>query len=321
MATANVRAAMFQTTRDALKRKFDALYEQQNNTPNFHVAETAYLRCIGEDKIAGRLMKEIILEGRIFKPDLQALFNTFTINTASTKSEQRWFCFWDEELENKFHLKKEFLEMMTFSKKELQSLTKYGKANEDTGAENTLIAELDRSRPKKFFIIQQLHNDLMEKAEREIAIYKALSDSNYSESLEKDLHKKSLQPIKSIILVEATQTTKPLLIINSNYNDGITIKDFTSKDIKSLYDAIRDNRRKLQTDNPIRCRDYLNFNEKCAIYRSKDGHKQAYRCTNIVRTFDKNKTLEIVPEIIPDIISQTEYRKRLSKQLSSKRNN
>lgn len=320
MATVSVRAAMLQTTRDTIKRRFDALYEQRNNELNFHAAEMAYLRYLGEDKIAGRLTRETILEGRIFKPDLQRLFNTFTINSAFTKSEQRWFSFWDDELENELHLKEEFLKMMTFSKKDIGSPIMKCRANRDAGAVNTLSIDQD----KEFYVIQQLHNDLMEKVEREIVINGALSDNNYSEALEKNLWQTSLKPIKSIIAVESTQTTRPLIIVNSNYNDGTTIKEFTSRDIKSLYTALISGDRKLKTDNVVRCKNYLNSNKKCAIYRSKDGSRQIYHCTKIVDThtgLEGNNDLIILSEIDTDTISYKEYKIRLSKQLSKRRNN
>lgn len=152
------------------------------------------------------------------------------------------------------------------------------------------------------------------------------STSKYSETklpkIPTNTTANKLTNIRSIIIVSENKNNERLLVINKKYDQAKKITKKTSKYIQCLADAIIDKTATLKLRNDTEkdnCMDYLNTNKKCFLY-STEG-KQLYKISKIVtwvnNTIKKNGPLQV--DIETECISQTKYKKRLSKQKNKKR--
>ena len=127
----------------------------------------------------------------------------------------------------------------------------------------------------------------------------------------------TLAEIKYIIVVTKTQRTNRLIVVNNDYDEAIIIADSTSKNIKALLEAIEDGTDVLKCDDLVQCRDYLNSNANCKLYRGKNGKKQIHKLTEIVRfddSYNHDRKLEISKKVITKKITNLAYKRNLSKQ-------
>lgn len=172
---------------------------------------------------------------------------------------------------------------------------------------------------EQFKIIRIKFTDLMnliEKRGKKIFLPKKSSRSiNNSGNNSSNYHDR----IKNITIVYSNKRNKPKIVINKNYIESFEIIESTSKYIISLMNAITNSTDILKdTENPIACRDYLNSNSSCRLYKNK-AHKQIYTITTIVElkdNFASNKKLTISPKIKTYSISHTKYASLLSNQMS-----
>lgn len=137
--------------------------------------------------------------------------------------------------------------------------------------------------------------------------------------LQNDKNKGELEEIKSIDIVEPNKRLPMRIIVNKKYQEAITVLDSTSKHIHAFVDAIFSEKEKFEVENPVECRDYLNSNSNCKLYRDRNGEKQIFKLTEMVRItnpLSSKKILMIVPAIKASVITQTYFKRKLSPQKS-----
>lgn len=154
--------------------------------------------------------------------------------------------------------------------------------------------------------------------EIEIASEQAKKMGSYF--VEKDKIKNTqTNTIKNIFIVRGNQTNRDRIVINKNYAESFEVLESTSKNIKSLLNAIIDTTDELKgIEDFYNCKTYLNSNSGCRIYREKNG-KQIYAITPIVAfedNFASNKKLKISKGIKTDVMTFSKYKRLLSQQES-----
>lgn len=315
MAKEEIELTKYQAIKENLERRFSSLMNQRGMVlkgrlhPNFFIAETGYIRYIGENELISYLVREAVSEGRIEKKALREIFNTFilAIGPHDFNLDKITFpLFWDDDLEKEYELRKEFIEMVNYCKKT--------PSNNTDAKEPRIWLEEKRDDEYLLTIIQKLHNDLLEKIDGKVLIIKT-GDAGYAPG--NQANDGSLKEIKNIIVVTKTQQASPLIVINKKYDEAIAIVDSTSKNIKALVGAIEDDTDVLRSDDLVQCRDYLNSNANCKLYRNKDGEKQIYKLTEIVRFDDPYKhdrKLEISKKVATRKMTNQDYKRNLSKQ-------
>lgn len=145
------------------------------------------------------------------------------------------------------------------------------------------------------------------------------SQSNLESSSEENL---SLEKIRTLIAVEETQKDNGYLVINKDFPGAIKINPYAiSKHIEALCVAIKSTDKILSTEDIIQCKDYLNFNKQCLIYRDQKTSHQKYLPTPILVIEEGygGRKLKISPSIKTEVISNGEYRKRLASKQSKKK--
>lgn len=133
-----------------------------------------------------------------------------------------------------------------------------------------------------------------------------------------------LSKIETITIVKDNQRNKKRIVINKNYIESFEIIESTSKYIKSLINSILDETNTLKDINDLEnCKDYLNSNIGCRIYKDISGKRALYSKTKLVKfenNLASNKVLRITPNIKTDFISPDKYKKLLSKQKNRNKN-
>jgi hypothetical protein len=135
-------------------------------------------------------------------------------------------------------------------------------------------------------------------------------------------NKTNLEKIWHIIVVKETNRTSRFIIINKNYPDAIEVKGRNfSKCVIALSEAILNKTKILEIDDILQCKDFLNKNFRCRIYKSHDGKKQKYNITDIVvteKTFHEDEQLKITNAMKSEVITYADYQKRLNNYYASR---
>ncbi|MFA5986503.1 MAG: hypothetical protein WC819_04135 [Parcubacteria group bacterium] len=171
---------------------------------------------------------------------------------------------------------------------------------------------------KDFEAIHQVHDILIKGLDEALSFAGFYEEKIKKEEIpDKIVNDENMKEIKDIIVVTKTQQADPLMVINKDYNEAVTIVGSTSKNIKAMIEAIEDGTDVLKCDDLVQCRDYLNSNASCKLYRGKDGKKQIYKLTEIVRFDDPYKhdrKLEISKKVTTRKMTSQDYKRNLSKQ-------
>jgi len=199
MATKEIKLAVYKVIKDNLKRRLKTLEEQKSDPFGFSSAQTAYFKYLNENIIVSRTIKELIFEERIPKPEMVKIFNTSVLipgfrNKKVEKYQLSTPPFWDEELENRFGLRKEFIRMMRPPEKE------------EVAPKNSIFSDdlddlINGERARKMMpIIRHLHDDILEKLDEETILIES-SHKNEDENKKKNNYPKTIYLVtKSIIL-------------------------------------------------------------------------------------------------------------------------
>ena len=155
--------------------------------------------------------------------------------------------------------------------------------------------------------------------------YSALAPKQSKQSVSKSVSKKDIknsEKIWYISIVKETNRTNRFIIINKNYTEAIEVKGLNfSKCIIALAEAILNKTKILEIEDKKRCKDYLNKNSGCRIYKSHNGKFQKYHLTDIValeKTFSEGEKLRITNSIKSEVITYAQYKKRLNNHNANK---
>lgn len=289
--------------KEGLERRFSSLMKQRSQAHvNFFIAELGYVRYISENEHIAKLVERIILEERMSKPAIKEIFNTFSFAIGLDDFDEEKFrfpLFWSDDLEKKYNLKREYTEMVQSYKKSSQIDRKNW---------------LDKKRDEEYLltIIQQLHNDLLDKIDEETLMNIEGEDGKSEKQIGNN---GELKQIQNIIVVKETQRTNRFIIVNKKYDEAIEIKGGNfSRHIKALAEAIVNGTGILETYDGVQCRDFLNSNSGCRLYRSKDGKKINYSKTKITEFNSRytGRKLEIANDVQTETITNTTYLRRLN---------
>jgi|GEM_PF-2740334 hypothetical protein len=185
------------------------------------------------------------------------------------------------------------------------------------------LTELEKEKVLKIRELEILNLDGAKLTLRIIVVYLKPQNIVGSKTFENKVKNSTgnLAEIKNLTVIRGNARNNSRIAVNKNYAESFEIFESTSKNIKSLMNAILD---KTDTLNdivsPEICRDYLNSNSKCRIY--KNAGKQIYAITKLVDFKNKYaaiKELEIVPNIKTHIMTFTKYKKALSGQKNRNR--
>ncbi|MFZ2193739.1 MAG: hypothetical protein WAV31_05840 [Candidatus Moraniibacteriota bacterium] len=152
-------------------------------------------------------------------------------------------------------------------------------------------------------------------------LHNSISAQSGQPALRQDISKNNKPNIQHITVVKETNRTNRFIIINKDYPEAIEVKGLNfSKHVKALSDAILSKTDTLETDDFLRCMNFLNTHSGCRIYRSRDGKSQKYHLTNIVsiKKAFTGERLELADKIKAEIITHAVYQKRLSNHTSNK---
>lgn len=285
MATTKIKLMVYQAIKDNLEWMIKTLREQKGDPYDFNLAETAYFKYIGENILATRLTQEIMLEGRLHKPAVREIFNSFVLmpgfkNENVAKYHLSTPPFWNEALEKKYGLRKEFIEMMKSARKEyVASLSKKKKTKVldkkftyqeiDAGVDELINL---KHALKMLPVIQQLHNNLMQMMDEEIIINASISEEDRAtekrhakELPENDTFIPEKEELRSITIVTPQFGNFSFLwvVLNNDHKNKIKIptkNKLTPSDEsygKKLYNIAKSEDRRIEKDKSLM--DTLNY--------------------------------------------------------------
>ncbi len=149
-------------------------------------------------------------------------------------------------------------------------------------------------------------------------LIRKVSESDSEKEVRPNKPTKELSKIKTITIVSGNKREGNRIAVNKNYIESFEITKGTSKNIQSLMNAILDGTDELKDIADLGdCKDYLNSNQNCRIYKDSSGKKQLYAITPIVKfknSFTSNKELEILPVIKTEVITFSKYSRLLTEQ-------
>jgi hypothetical protein len=201
MATKETKLAVYRSIKDNLDRRFEALKEGKNNPNEFFLSQNSYFKYVNENIIVARSIKQIILEDRLYKPEMREIFNA-SVLVPGFKNEKVKNCqlstplFWNEELEKRFGLRKKFINMMKPVKGELVSSTKNYNSSKVIDLPEGLIN--DKYALRMMSIIRKLHNDIMEILDENIVIIKSNNEDENDDRRERNKEGLPFVEIKKI---------------------------------------------------------------------------------------------------------------------------
>lgn len=192
MATKKTKLAVYRNIKDNLNRRIKTIEEERNNLNGFGLSRNAYFKYLNDNMVVAKVVKGLILEGRLYRTEIREIFNTSIMlpgfrNKRVKEAQLSTPLFWDEELEKRFGLRKEFIDMMRPIKKE-GSLFK----NESISRDLFDGEYVNRS----ISIIRKLHDDIMEILDEHIVL---ITLSNKEENDGRNRNNKTGLPFVEII--------------------------------------------------------------------------------------------------------------------------